>query len=1166
MNAWHLALQSFKHYLPVNLAIALGVAAATAVLTGALLVGESMRTSLRELSLIRLGEIDDLVVSRGFFDQNTLVLNEGMRWKTSVPAILFNNGTVESSSSDQKTSQRAANVNVFGVPQDFWAFDSNDQQVKELSGDTAIINQELADQLGLQAGAESSSVTLRIPKPTQLPAESALGATRDLIESLVGIKVIQILPNDGLAGFSLRQSQLDSPNIFVPIEMLQDSLSRKALKHKASTEQANVCFLGRHEHSNKNDTVGFDGSIGEAKRTLQDEGLMLKKVTQGFESDGQTKTVFDYWTLSSEQLVLRPAVVNAIRSAFPNAKPVFTYLANDIRKAEEGSGIPFSMVAAIDIDADFALQDVSGESIGSLGDSEIVLNEWAARNLNVSVGDSVVVSWFNPETTHGKQTVEEASLTVSAIAALTEPDEPFEIRSRGRMVPAKYDSPPTLANDPDLTPEVPGVTDAESIENWDLPFETASKLRPEDDTYWELYRTTPKAFVSLKSGQQFWNSRFGKVTSFRISSDLTEEHIQSSLLKSIASTEGASGFDWIRIRENALAASSGSTPFDALFLALSMFVIASGLILVSLLFRLALQSRASEVGVLQAVGINEKTVSGIWIREMALVCCLGALIGILVGIGYAAAMIWGLKHWWLGAISKPIINLHIGPVSIIAGLVGGILICVGTILWALRSLRRQSVRGMLAGQIAESPASTNSKPGKRRRIAIGILLILAVILSVVAIGLSGDAQAGSFMGCGFCVLTALLLLVFEWLKRNAGDTDALMGLRQLSLMSLKRNPLRSTLTVGLVAVASFLIAAVSSFRLTPTDEGTAGFDYVAQSSQPVFADLGSKDGQMEMLGEPLPESTRVFGFRFKPGEDASCNNLYQSTQPRVLGVPRSFVDSFDTGSADSQHFAWGGSVAESESEVANPWQLLNRTFDDGAVPVIIDKNTANYSLKIFAPGGDYTVRFDTGETVTFRVVGFLSNTILQGSLLVSEKDFVRTFPYLGGSRYFLIDDPEQDSTAVNIMEEKLGDEGFDARSATGLLSNFMSVQNTYLSTFQSLGALGLLLGTFGLAAVQIRNVLERKRELGLMGAVGFSRGRLSRMILIETCWLLGVGLLVGVLAAFCGTLPHYLFGDASVPWLALACIFLSIFAIGIIASWLATRVLSGMKLLDSLRV
>ena len=259
-----------------------------------------------------------------------------------------------------------------------------------------------------------------------------------------------------------------------------------------------------------------------------------------------------------------------------------------------------------------------------------------------------------------------------------------------------------------------------------------------------------------------------------------------------------------------------------------------------------------------------------------------------------------------------------------------------------------------------------------------------------------------------------------------------------------------------------------------------------------MGDLGSAEDQTERLGETLTGVDALYGFRFKPGEDASCNNLYQSTQPRVLGVPASFIDRFD---AEVQDFAWGGSIAETDEEVKNPWRLLRREYEDGAIPVLIDKNTANYSLKIFAPGGDYVVQFDSGEEVTFRVVGFLSNTILQGSLLIDEDRFVEAFPRLGGSRYFLIDgDQDGLAAAISTLESQLGDEGFDARSAPELLKNFMSVQNTYLSTFQSLGALGLLLGTFGLAAVQIRNVLERKQELGLMRALGFGRSRLGRMI------------------------------------------------------------------------
>ena len=127
---------------------------------------------------------------------------------------------------------------------------------------------------------------------------------------------------------------------------------------------------------------------------------------------------------------------------------------------------------------------------------------------------------------------------------------------------------------------------------------------------------------------------------------------------------------------------------------------------------------------------------------------------------------------------------------------------------------------------------------------------------------------------------------------------------------------------------------------------------------------------------------------------------------------------------------------------------------------------------------------------------------------MSETDFVAMFPDLGGYQYFLIRDGEDQengpenaplsvSSSVEVLESRLGDQGFDARSAPKLLANFMAVQNTYLSTFQTLGALGLLLGTFGLAAVQIRSVLERKKELGLLRAVGFNRKKLSTMVLLE---------------------------------------------------------------------
>ena len=227
-------------------------------------------------------------------------------------------------------------------------------------------------------------------------------------------------------------------------------------------------------------------------------------------------------------------------------------------------------------------------------------------------------------------------------------------------------------------------------------------------------------------------------------------------------------------------------------------------------------------------------------------------------------------------------------------------------------------------------------------------------------------------------------------------------------------------------------------------------------------------------------------------------------------------------------------------------------------------------MKIFAVGGDYEVQFDDGQTVRFRVVGFLENTILQGSLIIAESNFVKAFPSVAGYRMFLVDADEELSNESSVtvssqLEERFSDQGFDAQSATQLLAKYQQVQNTYISTFQTLGALGLLLGTFGLAVVQIRSVLERQQELGLMRSVGFSLAKLSHLVLWESLWLLLTGMLIGIGAAVVTTLPHYLIGNASVPWMDLSMLFAVILVFGLLAAWIASQTIAKMPLLESLR-
>ena len=87
------------------------------------------------------------------------------------------------------------------------------------------------------------------------------------------------------------------------------------------------------------------------------------------------------------------------------------------------------------------------------------------------------------------------------------------------------------------------------------------------------------------------------------------------------------------------------------------------------------------------------------------------------------------------------------------------------------------------------------------------------------------------------------------------------------------------------------------------------------------------------------------------------------------------------------------------------------------------------------------------------------------------------------------------------------------------LASYAQVKNTYLSTFQTLGSLGLMLGTIGLAVVLLRNLVERRAELALLAAIGFRRGARLRLVLWENGFLLVAGLLMGCGCAMVAVFP-----------------------------------------------
>jgi len=314
-------------------------------------------------------------------------------------------------------------------------------------------------------------------------------------------------------------------------------------------------------------------------------------------------------------------------------------------------------------------------------------------------------------------------------------------------------------------------------------------------------------------------------------------------------------------------------------------------------------------------------------------------------------------------------------------------------------------------------------------------------------------------------------------------------------------------------------------------------------------------------------------LRVRPGDDASCLNLYRPQQPRILGVPRELIErnAFVWASVGS----WASlDPAKAGSPIDNPWRLLEAELSpdaDGAprLPVVLEKTTADYSLHVGGVGQTIDVHDGSGRTIRLVIVGLLGASLFQGDLLISETAFTRYFPEQGGYRIFLIDTPSEKAGDVQnierILERTLGDFGLWTQTTSERLAAFQAVENTYLSTFQSLGGLGLLLGTLGLGAVQLRSVLERRRELALMRATGFRRRSLAAMVLLENAMLLAAGLACGVLSAAVAVLPHFRTGTAAIPWTSLAGTLGLVLAAGLLAGWAAVRSALRTPLLGALR-
>jgi len=1160
---------SLWHYRAIHVLVALGVAVAVAVLAGALLVGASVRASLRDLALQRLGATDVAVSTATTFSARlgaamVVAAPDTIRQTASLVATV---GTASHADSGRAASQ----VQVYGVDDTFWAF--HGVQAVPLSAREAAISERLAGELG---AADGDAIVLRVSGPSEIPLGTLQGR-RDDGGARLRVTVSRTLGSGRMGEFSLVPGQGPVNAVFVPLALLQRELRMPA--------RVNTTLLQLMPRDGADDParVPMDAVTRAwlASASLPDHGLRVRRVP------GDR-------VMAIEGLggYISPDVVERVQQALARVNrpgvPALTYVANAIRIGDRVT--PYSTVTAVDVDGYNRLSVPTGPPapgtdtmsdgdplvrgalevrVGRGGtrvgrvqvteapaqpgasarrgrepqrapssaeaprDGSIWLNEWAADDLDARIGDTVHLDYF-VWTDEGGLETRSASFALQGILPMMR-----------------------IGGDRTLTPDYPGITDAPDLTAWDPPFPVdLSTVRPKDEAYWDQWRAAPKAFVPLEVGQRLWGSRFGNVSSIRFALrdvDAVTAAVRAGMSSQVVARP---------VRAEALAAAEGTTDFGEYFLYFSFFLVVSALLIAYLFFALGVEQRAREVGLLAAVGYTPRQVRGLFLREGAVVAAAGGAIGVAGAMGYAAAIMYGLRTWWVDAVGTTTLALHVEPMALASGVVGAAAAALGALWMGTRALSRRSPRSLLLGAAPEpSPRSARTSLGG----GLASLLVAAGLLAAATRGILGTTPG--FFGAGGAVLVGGLLLARAFLMRRSPARGAagrsLTHVWTLGQSHTRWRPARTVLTLSLIAFATFVLVSVVAFRREASGMsldragGTGGFALMAESAVPLMHDPGTPAGRDALGLDPSIaelEDMVVTRLRLRPGDEASCLTLYQPRNPRIVGVdPARMAGRFS--------FADAGATAAG----ASPWTLLNQELEDGTIPAIADQTTLAY---VFHLGVGDTFQFapDGRSPVTFRIVAALADSVLQSELVIGEQDFIRLFPRQEGYRVWLVETPEPRGAAVAAMlEDRLADSGVDVVDTRERLAAYHRVENTYLATFQALGALGLLLGTLGVGAVLARNVLERQREWGLLRAVGFQASHLSVMVVAESAALVVGGVLLGAVAAALAIAPAIVERGQALPLTELGGVLAAVVVAGLLSSLLALGVATRVPVVSAIK-